>query len=74
MATAREPRVNRNRSTTMTSSTISRSPEAYLCELQDLDMIVIVLRSSVKEVYDDTAVIQYDGQLHYGNILFRGEL
>ena len=74
MAATRESHGNRTRSILMASSIASRSPEAYLCEVSDLDMIVIILRSSVKDVYNDTAVFQYNGQLQNGKILFRGEL
>ena len=59
---------------TTASSITPINPEAYLCEIVDLDIIVIILRSSVKEVYDDTAVIQYNGQLHKAKIFFRGDV
>ena len=59
---------------TTASSIAPKIPEAFLCELVDLDIVVIILRSSVKEVYDDTAVIQYNGQLHKAKIFFRGDV
>ena len=56
----------------MSSVSVSRNADAYLCELIDLDMIVIILRSSVKEIQDDIAIIQYNGRPQKAKILFRG--
>lgn len=61
------------RQTVNTSSTISGSPEAYLCEIFDLNIIAIIMRSSVKDIQGNIAMIQYKGRLQKGKILFRGK-
>lgn len=64
--------MNRLRQAASSFSTKSSSSEALLCELVQLNIIIIIMRSSVKDIQDNIAIISYKGRLEKGKILFRG--